>query len=57
MKMKKFKSLLLLALPLFAMALSSCVKYNGKGSSNPVDPPSPGGDVTLTISKETASRE
>ena len=33
--MKKFRSLLLMALPLFALALSGCVKYNGRESSNP----------------------
>ena len=33
----KHKSLLF-AFPLFALALAGCVKYNGKGSPNPVDP-------------------
>ena len=47
--MKKFRSLLLMALPLFALALSGCVKYNGRESSNPVE------KMTLTIDKTELS--
>ena len=49
--MKKFKSLLLMVLPVFAMSLSGCVKYNGKESANPVD------KATITISSESLSME
>ena len=40
------KKLLFVALPFFALILTGCVKYNGKGSANPVD------KVALTLDND-----
>ena len=50
MKMRKSK-LFFIALPLLAMGITGCVKYNGRESSNPVE------KMTFTIDKTALSLE